>query len=280
MLEALGKGGGDALKDTAIFIDLENVYYGLKKYHFDPDHPDEKHNLFLRLQEHYGRDSIRLIEAYADFEQLDLSMMSLQKKRVHIHQVYGNGRDGRERKNAADIQLCIDAMEVLYQIPEIRTFVIVSADQDMIPLLDRLWSKGKRVELVCLQDESLSRSAQHHEFCDHTHNLFDFLNIGQFQNLSRIDRLLHNAVLQIYEWYRDPSNMGKSYGSTWIKNDLMRKFRLDELEANQLFNKLLKGKYITSVEIEIDQRTYYGYKANLEHPQVQMMVKIAGYMVS
>jgi hypothetical protein len=60
----------------------------------------------------------------------------------------------------------------------------------------------------------------------------------------------------------------------------MRKFRLDELEANQLFNKLLKGKYITSVEIEIDQRTYYGYKANLEHPQVQMMVKIAGYMVS
>ncbi|MGI6472975.1 MAG: hypothetical protein ACOX0J_01285 [Thermoactinomyces vulgaris] len=67
-------------KDIAIFIDLENVYYGLKKYHMDPDHPDETHNLFLRLQEHYGRDAIRLMEAYADFEQLDLSMMSLQKK--------------------------------------------------------------------------------------------------------------------------------------------------------------------------------------------------------
>ena len=39
-------------KDIAIFIDLENVYYGLKKYHMDPDHPDETHNLFLRLQEH------------------------------------------------------------------------------------------------------------------------------------------------------------------------------------------------------------------------------------
>ncbi|MGA9175406.1 MAG: NYN domain-containing protein [Thermoactinomyces sp.] len=268
------------VKDTAIFIDLENVYYGLKKYHMDPDHPDESHNLFLRLQDHYGRESIRMIEAYADFEQLDLSMMSLQKKRVHVHQVYGNGRDGRDRKNAADIQLCLDAMEVLYQIPEISTYIIVSADQDMIPLLDRLWSKGKRVELFCLCDESLSRSAGLHEFCDNTHNLFEFLNIHQFQNLSRVDRLIHNAVVQIYEWYHDPNNIGKSYGSTWIKNDFMRKFHLDELEANQLFTKLLKGKYIIPVEIEMDSKIYYGYKVNLTHPQVQTMVKIAGYKVS
>ncbi|WP_124728012.1 NYN domain-containing protein [Staphylospora marina] len=267
-------------KDTAIFIDLENVYYGLKKYCFDPDHPDEKHNLFLRLQQHYGRESIRLIEAYADFEQLDLSMMSLQKKRVHIHQVYGNGRKGKDRKNASDIQLCIDAIDVLHRIPEIATFVIVSADQDMIPLLDRLWSRGKRVELVCLQDESLSKSAAHHEFCDHTHNLFKFLNIDQFQKMSGVDRLIQQAVLHIYEWYRDPGNLGKSYGSTWIKKDLARKFRLDELEASQLFQRLLKGKYITPVEVEIDRRTYYGYRVNLDHPQVRTIVKIAGYKVS
>ena len=267
-------------KDIAIFIDLENVYYGLKKYHMDPDHPDESHNLFLRLQQHYGRESIRLMEAYADFEQLDLSMMSLQKKRVHIHQVYGNGRDGRERKNASDIQLCLDAMEVLYEIPEINTFVIVSADQDMIPLLDRLWSRGKQVELFCLCDESLSRTAQLHEFCDYTHNLFEFLNINEFQNLTQLDRLVHNAVVQIYEWYHDPNNIGKSYGSTWIKNDFMRKFHLDEIEANQLFAKLLKGKFIVPVEIEMEDKTYYGYKVNLNHSQVQTMVKIAGYKVS
>ncbi|WP_131924392.1 NYN domain-containing protein [Hazenella coriacea] len=277
-------GGGrrmhNRVKDTAIFIDLENVYYGLKKYHMDPDHPEESHNLFLRLQDYYGRESIRMIEAYADFEQMDLSMMSLQKKRVHVHQVYGNGREGKERKNAADIQLCLDAMEVLYQIPEINTFVIVSADQDMIPLLDRLWSKGKRVELFCLCDESLSKTAQLHEFCDHTHNLFQFLNIHQFQTLSQMDRLTYNAVVQIYEWYRDPNNTGKSYGSTWIKNDLIRKFHLNELEANQLFTRLVRGKFILPVEIELDERTYYGYKVNLNHPQVQMMVKIAGYKVS
>ncbi len=267
------------LKDTAIFIDLENVYYGLKKYHMDPDHPEEKHNLFLRLQEYYGKDSIRMMEAYADFEQIELSMMSLQRKRVHVHQVYGNGRRGEERKNAADIQLCLDAMEVLYQIPEIHTFVIVSADQDMIPLLDRLWSKGKRVELFCLYDESLSKSAQLHEFCDKTHNLFDFLEIDKLHNL-QFDHLVHNAVVQIYEWYRDPNNTGKSYGSTWIKNDFLRKLHIGEVEANHLFTRLVKGKYLIPYEIEMDEKVFYGYKVNLSHPQVQTMVKIAGYNIN
>lgn len=267
-------------KDTAIFVDLENVYYGLKKYHMDPDHPDEDHNLFLLLQNHYGKENIRMIEVYADFEQLDLSMMSLQKKRVHVHQVYGNGRDGKERKNASDIQLCLDAMEVLYQIPEIERFVIVSADQDMIPLLDRLWSKGKRVELFCLWDESLSRTAQLQEFCDKSYNLLEFLHVEELDNFSQLDRLIHNAVVQVYEWYRDPNNIGKSYGSTWIKNDFARKFHLSEMEAGHLFTRLVKGKYLLPYEITVQDKVYYGYKVNLENPQVQMMVKIAGYKVS
>jgi uncharacterized LabA/DUF88 family protein len=275
--------GGESLetwKDTAIFVDLENVYYGLKKYHMDPDHPDEDHNLFLLLQNHYGKENIRMIEVYADFEQLDLSMMSLQKKRVHVHQVYGNGRDGKERKNASDIQLCLDAMEVLYQIPEIERFVIVSADQDMIPLLDRLWSKGKRVELFCLWDESLSRTAQLQEFCDKSYNLLEFLHVEELDNFSQLDRLIHNAVVQVYEWYRDPNNIGKSYGSTWIKNDFARKFHLSEMEAGHLFTRLVKGKYLLPYEITVQDKVYYGYKVNLENPQVQMMVKIAGYKVS
>ncbi|WP_052807408.1 NYN domain-containing protein [Risungbinella massiliensis] len=267
-------------KDTAVFVDLENVYYGLKKYHMDPDHPDEQHNLFLRLQEHYGKDSIRMIEAYADFEQLDLSMMSLQKKRVHVNQVYGNGRDGKERKNASDIQLCLDAMEVLYQIPEIERFVVVSADQDMIPLLDRLWSKGKRVELFCLWDESLSRTAQLQEFCDESYNLLEFLHMEEMDDFSQLDRLIHNSVIQVYEWYRDPNNIGKSYGSTWIKNDFARKFQLSEMEAGHLFTRLVKGKYLLPYEITVSDKVYYGYKVNLEQPQAQMMIKIAGYKVS
>lgn len=266
-------------KSVAILVDLENVYYGLKKYHMDPDHPEPRHNLFLRLQDHYGRRAIRLMDVYADFDHLDMSLNSLKKKRVHIHQVYGNGRGGEERKNAADIQLCLDAMDILHQIPAVDTFVIVSADRDMIPLLDRLWSEGKRVELFCLQDESLSKTAQLHEFCDEIHNLFNFLNISQFQNLSRMDRLVQNALIQIYEWYEDPNNLGKSYGSTWIKKDLMRKMNLMEGEASQLFSKLLQGRYLEPYEIEVEGNIYYGYHVNLQHPQARTIIRIAGYTV-
>ncbi|MFC4076955.1 NYN domain-containing protein [Salinithrix halophila] len=268
-------------RSIAIFIDYENVYYGLKKYHVDPDHPESRHNLFLRLLEHYGRTAVRMVEAYADFEVLnkEISMHSLQKKRVHIHQVYGNGRGGDERKNAADIQLCLDAMDLLHQVPELSTFVIVSADQDMVPLMDRLWTRGKRVELFCLQDESWSKTARMEDFCDEVHNLFDFLHIRQFQNLSQMDRMLHDALVQIYEWYDDPNNSGKSYGSSWIRKDMVKKFNLHEEEAASLFNKLVQGKYLEPYEITVDSNIYYGYRVNMEHPQVRKVLRIAGYRV-
>jgi len=266
------------LKNVAIFIDLENVYYGLKRYNIDPDHPNNKHNLFLRLQEYYGKDSIRMIEAYADFENMDISMISLQKKRVHVRQVYSNGF--KRCKNAADIQLCLDAMEIMYQMPDIYTFVIVSADQDMLPLLDRLWSKGKRVELFCLYDESLSRASKLHEFCDCTYNLFDFLNIDKLQNLSPMDRMVYNAITHIYEWSKDPNNANKNYGENWIKRDLRKKFKFNELKTNHLFNYLVKNRLLCSYETMIDKKVYLSYKVNLEHPQVQNIVKIAGYKVS
>ncbi|PTX58319.1 uncharacterized LabA/DUF88 family protein [Melghirimyces profundicolus] len=268
-------------KSISVWIDLENVYYGLKKYHISPDHPDPRHNLFLRLREHYGRSRIRMMEAYADFEQLgnDLSMNQIQKKHVHLHQVHGNGRGEEERKNAADIQLCLDAMDILHTVPEVDTFVIVSADQDMIPLMDRLWSRGKRVELFCLQDESLSKKAQLDAFCDRFYNLFDFLNIPQFQNLSRMDRLLQGALVQIYEWYKDVNNAGKSYGSSWIRKDLMRKLNLTEEEAGDLFARLLQGNYLEPFEVTVNGNTYFGYHVNQSHPQVRKIIRIAGYQV-
>ncbi|SFS66121.1 NYN domain-containing protein [Marininema halotolerans] len=269
------------VRSVAILIDYENVFYGLKKYHVDPDHPEPRHNLFLQLREHYGRTNVRMMEAYADFDVLnqEISMNSLQKKHVHIHQVYGNGRGGDERKNAADIQLCLDAMDILHQIPEIDTFVIVSADQDMVPLLDRLWSRGKRVELFCLQDESWSKTARMEDFCDEVYNLFDFLHIRQFQNLSQMDRLVHDGLVQIYEWYQDPNNSGKSYGASWIRKDLVKRFGISEEDAASLFNKLVHGRYLEPYEIAVDGNIYYGYQVNMEHPQVRKVLRIAGYRV-
>ncbi len=48
-------------------------------------------------------------------------------------------------KNAADIQLVIDALEILYTKEFIDTFVIVSGDGGFSALAKRLSSYGKRV---------------------------------------------------------------------------------------------------------------------------------------
>ena len=116
-------------------------------------------------------------------------------------------------------------------------------------------------------------------FCDEFYNLFEFLNINQFQNLSHMDRHLHGALIQIYEWYKDVNNKGKSYGSSWIKKDLVRKLNLSEEEAAELFSKLLHGDYLVPHEVHVDGNIYYGYRVNQDHPQVRTVIRIAGYRV-
>ena len=47
-------------------------------------------------------------------------------------------------KNAADIELVVDALEVAADMPWIELFVIVSGDGDFVPLIRRLHALGKR----------------------------------------------------------------------------------------------------------------------------------------
>ena len=48
-------------------------------------------------------------------------------------------------KNSSDIRLVMDAVELLYQSPYVDTFVIVSADADFVPIVNKLRSAGKTV---------------------------------------------------------------------------------------------------------------------------------------
>ena len=101
---------------------------------------DALRRLRERLNSDFGADCI-VINAYADFERLSASPQG---------QLYLLGIDtknvmGTEHKNAADMRLCIDAMEILYTRPEIRTFVLVAGDRDYIPLIQHLRRQAKRV---------------------------------------------------------------------------------------------------------------------------------------
>ena len=130
---------------AALFLDFENIYYYLREEFVDPPNLNDAileliRNLRQHLQGEFGLDSI-ISNAYADFERLGstpqggLFLLGVDTKNVL----------GTDHKNAADMRLCIDALEVLYTRPEIQSFVLVTGDRDYIPLIQHLRRKARHV---------------------------------------------------------------------------------------------------------------------------------------
>jgi uncharacterized protein (TIGR00288 family) len=120
----------------ALFIDHENVAIGARDigYHFDPA------PLLEALAER-GRLITR--RAYADwnlFRDDRRGMVDANVELIEIPQ-----RSDSVRKNAADIQMAVDAMELALTRDFVSTFVIVSGDSDFTPLVSKLRELNKRV---------------------------------------------------------------------------------------------------------------------------------------
>jgi hypothetical protein len=89
--------------------------------------------------------------AYADFERLATAPQGA----LYLMGVSTRNVLGTDHKNAADMQLCIDALEVMYTRPDIGTFILVAGDRDYIPLLQHLRRQARQV-LVAGFRESVS----------------------------------------------------------------------------------------------------------------------------
>ena len=129
---------------AAVFIDFENIYYFLKNhFHDPPDLNDIVLDIVRSLREELGKKNLdSLISyAYADFERLATAPQGA----LYLMGVSTRNVLGTDHKNAADMQLCIDALEVMYTRPEIGTFVLVAGDRDYIPVLQHLRRQARQV---------------------------------------------------------------------------------------------------------------------------------------
>jgi uncharacterized protein (TIGR00288 family) len=138
----------------ALFVDHENVAIGARDigYRFDPA------PLMEALAER-GRLIVR--RAYADwnlFREDRRAMVDANVELIEIPQ-----RSDSVRKNAADIQMAVDAMELAFTRDFVSTFVIVSGDSDFTPLVGKLRELNKRVIGVGLKG---STSAMLPPACD------------------------------------------------------------------------------------------------------------------
>jgi uncharacterized LabA/DUF88 family protein len=126
---------------VAVFIDLENLALGAGENLPGQADPIPYKALELLVRD-YGNASIR--RAYADWSRPEFAkhQYNLAQNGMTLIQVT---RFGAQQKNAADILMAVDAMEVLITQPDVGTFMLVAGDGDYSPLVQRLREFGKRV---------------------------------------------------------------------------------------------------------------------------------------
>ena len=134
---------------AVVLIDFENIYYFLKNHptHKVTDCTDAIVEMIKKMREHLAeiyQEHVLTMDAYADFDRIDETPQSdLYLLGVETHNVLGT-----EHKNAADMRLCIDTLDILYNRSEITTFVLVAGDRDYIPVIQHLKKRNKTVRVV------------------------------------------------------------------------------------------------------------------------------------
>lgn len=229
--------------NVAIFVDYDNIYWTLSKgYMHDPDCDDRSKNLFEKLTDTYNRDNIRVFKAYADYEQIKSNLTSLQKKRIQIRHVYANGKKEQGRKNSSDIELCLDAIELCNENPNISCFVFVTADSDMIPIMSRLMYKGKRVELYSISSAT-SKQFDMNRYAHQHVDLLDFLGIEAKEY--DLDTLIEPALKAIKGWNdKFETDNSKFLGDPALKDLFQKELGIPQDTGSQLIERLEVEKLI------------------------------------
>ncbi len=122
----------------ALFLDYENLAIGAREalgrgeFDFRP--------IADALAER-GRVVVR--RAYADWSNFEADRRMLTRHQIELIEI--PQRMGLIRKNAADIKMAVDAVELCFERDYITTFVLGTGDSDFTPLVHKLRELNRRV---------------------------------------------------------------------------------------------------------------------------------------
>lgn len=121
----------------ALFLDYENLALGAR------DHLGGDFELKPITDALAERGRVVVRRAYADWSYFDEDRRMLTRAQVELIEM--TQRMGASRKNAADIKMAVDAIEMAFSRDYISTFVICTGDSDFTPLVLKLRELDKRV---------------------------------------------------------------------------------------------------------------------------------------
>jgi len=122
----------------ALFLDYENLAIGAR---------DNLNGISFDLRPVLDalaeRGRVIARRAYADWSYFDEDRRKLARHQVELIEI--PQRMGASRKNAGDIKLSVDALEMAFEREYVTTFVIGTGDSDFTPLVHKLRALNKRV---------------------------------------------------------------------------------------------------------------------------------------
>ena len=141
-VEGPSKAPADA-PNAALLIDFDNVTMGMRS--------DLSKELKSLLQSDVIRGKVTVQRAYADWRRYPQYIVPLSEASVDL--IFAPAY-GSSKKNATDIRMAIDGMELVFIRPEIGTYILLTGDSDFSSLVLKLKEYGKYVIGVGIEESS------------------------------------------------------------------------------------------------------------------------------
>ncbi len=129
--------------NAALLIDFDNVTMGIRS--------DLGKELRTLLSSDIIKGKVAVQRAYADWRRYPQYIVPLTEASIDL--IYAPAY-GSSKKNATDIRLAIDAMELVFSRPEIGTIILLSGDSDFSSLVIKLKEYGKYIIGVGIRESS------------------------------------------------------------------------------------------------------------------------------
>jgi uncharacterized protein (TIGR00288 family) len=203
-----GSAGVDSLH-AALLIDFDNVTMGMRS--------DLSKELKTLLDSDVIKGKVTVQRAYADWRRYPQYIVPLSEASVDL--IFAPAY-GSNKKNATDIRMAIDAVELVFIRPEIGTYILLTGDSDFSSLVLKLKEYGKYVIGVGIQESSSDILVQN---CD------EYYSYTSLTGLTKTTELTQTA--------RDPWVLvNEALKEMVSRGDVMRSDRLkqvmQELDAN------------------------------------------------
>jgi len=183
-------------------IDFDNVTMAIRS--------DLQTELKRLLQSEIIRGKVAVQRAYADWRRYPQYIVPLSESSIDL--IFAPAH-GANKKNATDIRLAIDALELVFTRPEIGTFILLSGDSDFSSLVLKLKEYGKYVIGVGIRESSSDLLIQN---CD---EYYSYNELAGFTKTSDVEYVKRDPWELVVEAVKQMT----------AHNDVMRSDRLKQV---------------------------------------------------